>query len=596
MTLFLNAEELSKSYGAKKLFEGVSLALFRGDRLGLIGPNGSGKSTFLKILAEIETPDEGRVVTPRDLKIGYVPQFTVYGQNTAENVLLKTLEGASYLDEHERQTQARIVLGKAGFDDPEISVSTLSGGWKKRLDIANALVWEPDLLLLDEPTNHLDIEGLLWLENFLQRSNLTYIITSHDRAFLEKVSSRVMEIDRCYPQGYLVVNGSYSNFLEKRADFLESQRQYQSSLSSKVRREIEWLRQTPQARTTKSSSRIQEANRLIDELAGVKSRNISEQAKIDFSSTGRKTKKLLVAKGLAKTLGGKELFNGLSLTLMPGMRVAVLGSNGTGKTTLMKILAGEVVADRGALTYAEGLRIVYFDQHREALPEDISVKEALAPTGDYVVFGGRSIHVNSWGKRFLFSSERLEMPVSHLSGGEKARILIARLMTKPADILFLDEPTNDLDINTLEILEENLRCFPGAVVFITHDRYMLSDVANLFVGLGHGSEDYLFASYYQWENYRKEHDKPIKAESPQKIPSKPKSKKGLSYKEKLELKNIEATIAEAEGMVEDCQQQLEDPKIAGDSQGLQEACKHLKEAQDRLEELYQRWQDLEDRI
>ena len=589
MAPLLNAESISKSFGSKTLFQNVSLHLFNGDHIGLIGPNGSGKSTLLKILCGIEFPDDGKISTKRHLKVGYVPQMTTYSEKTVEDVLLNTLSIEDHLEDHEQRTLARIILGKTGFKKHNTSIETLSGGWKKRLDIANALVLNPDILLLDEPTNHLDIEGILWLESFLQRTNLSYIVTSHDRNFLETVTSRVIELNPCYPQGIFAVDGTYSAFLEKRDDFLRGQRQYQSSLASKVRREIDWLRQTPQARTTKSRSRMQEANSLIKELSHVKSRNRSSRSKIEFSNTGRKTKKFLTAKNISITFQDKCLFSNLSLTLTPGMRIAIVGDNGSGKTTLMKVLAGKLSPDTGTIKQADNLRIVYFDQHREELPEDITVKEALAPTGETVNFQGNSIHVSAWGKRFLFTTDSLKLPVKQLSGGEKARILIARLMTKPADIIFLDEPSNDLDITTLEILEENLSKFPGVVVFITHDRYMLNDLATLFIGLGADEKEYLFADYYQWENYRNEQKQKNIASALSKKPSKQtQPQKRLSYKEKIELQNIEEKILITEKEIEETQKLLDDPTLSNDSDKLQKICLKIQNTEQSLEKLYAR--------
>ncbi len=597
MPPLLNAESLSKSYGHRQLFKEVSLCLFKGEKVGLIGPNGMGKSTFLKILSGIEVPDEGAVSLQQGVKIGYVPQTVNYPDLNLEDYLLASLSDDKELDEYEKTTHISIILGKLGFDDGRVKINTLSGGWKKRLDLAYALLKNPDVLLLDEPTNHLDIEGILWLENFLKRSHCTCLITSHDRNFLETITSRIFELNPCYPQGSFSVDGPYSTFLEKRDQFLQGQAQYQKSLASKVRREIDWLRQTPQARTTKSRSRIQEANRLIGELSDVKSRNSSSKAQIEFTATGRLTKKLLTVNNISKSMKDTPLFSKLNFTLSPGVRIAVIGGNGTGKSTLMKLLLGELKPDSGTIKKAEGLKIVYFDQQREELPEDVSVKEALSPNGDTVHFQGRSMHVHSFGKRFLFTPERLQLPVRMLSGGEKARILIARLMTQSADILLLDEPTNDLDIETLEILEESLRNFPGAIVFITHDRYMLNDLATIFLGLGFGGDEYFFADYYQCERYLQEmsQKKAPKAKTKTVSNNAPKKQK-LSYKEKTEYQNIEKKIQKAEAEVERLHKLLESPTLSDDTNRLQEVCNELKKNQDEIERLYMRWQELESKL
>jgi len=594
MPPLLSAENISKSYGSKVLFKEISLALSSGDSIGLIGPNGSGKSSLLKILCGIDSADNGQITSQGGLKVGYIPQMSYYSEETPQDVLMKTLSKEAYLDDHECYTQTNIVLGRVGFKDSTVDLKTLSGGWKKRLDIANALVLNPDILLLDEPTNHLDIDGIEWLGDFLRRTNITYIIISHDRVFLENITTKIIELDHCYPQGIFAAEGSYTTFLERRQDFLEGQKQHQRSLSSKVRREIEWLRQTPQARSTKSRSRIQGANALIDELSVVSSRNKSTKTDINFSGTGRKTTKLLTAKNLTKAFGDNILFEDISLTLTPGMRIAIVGGNGTGKTTIMRAMAGELSCDSGTIKYADNLKIVYFDQHREKLPENISVRDALSPNGDQVLFQGRYIHVNSWGQRFLFTPDRLELPVSQLSGGEKARILIARLMTKSADIIFLDEPTNDLDISTLEILEDSLNSFQGAVVFITHDRYMLANLSTEVLGLGCKGKENFFADYYQWERYQKEQIK-TKELSKVKTIVKTPIKKKLSYKEKLELENMEAAIASVENDIENKQKSLDDPIFSEDSGKLQEICQSLQQDQAELERLYDRWEELEDK-
>lgn len=596
MTVYLTCDGVSKSHGSSQLFRNISFSIFKGEKIGVVGPNGSGKSTFLKILTGQEKPDSGTISSRRGLKVGYVPQESDFPDLSVEEVVLKQFEDNSSLESHEKDVRISIILSKLGFSDFRQSAAKLSGGWKKRLEMAKALVLDPELVLLDEPTNHLDLEGILWLEKFLQQASFTYLVVSHDRFFLENVTTRTLEFNKSFPSGIFNSEGSFSTYLERREEFLSGQEQYQRSLNSKVRREIEWLRQTPQARTTKSQSRVQEAERLIEELAQIKARNKKSTAKIDFVGSERETRKLLSATNISKSYGGHQLFSVPSLVLSPGTRLGVVGMNGTGKTTLLRILCKEVSPDMGTLKYADDLKIVYFDQHREQLPPHVTLREALAPNSDHVSYRGQSIHINSWCKRFLFSPDRLDMPISQLSGGERARISIARLMLKPADVLLLDEPTNDLDIPTLETLEESLEDFPGAIVIITHDRYMLDQLSNVILGLGTDIDNQYFADYQQWESYQRNR-KQTAAKPDQEKPKARTSatEKKLSYQERRELENMENAIADAEDTVEKCQSKVHAPEIASNPEALQEACAVLHKAQTKLEALYSRWQELENK-
>lgn len=596
MTL-LSCQGLCKSFGGRILFKEISFGIFAGDHVGLIGPNGSGKSTLLKILVDLEGADEGTVVRSRSLRMGYVPQETEFADRPIQEIMTEALEG----DLHFSPEIVPIVLTKMGFGDLWASAASLSGGWKKRLALAIEVAREPDLLLLDEPTNHLDLEGILWLEKFLQNASFAYIIITHDRYFLENTTNRMMELDKSYPKGLFSAEGSYHTFLEKREGFLSGQMQQQRSLSSKVRREVEWLKQNPKARTTKSVSRIEEAGRLIEELNEIERRNRKSETQMGFSSSHRESKKLLVTTNLSKSMGGRLLFSGINLVLSPGMRLGIAGMNGCGKTTLLRLLAGELSPDRGTIKYADNLNIVYFDQHRAQLPGDISLRQALSPTGDTVIYRGQSIHVNSWCKRFLFSPDRLDLPFSRLSGGEKARVHIARLMLQPADILLLDEPTNDLDIPTLEVLESSLVEFPGAIVLITHDRYLLDQISNVILGLGEASSGELFADYKQWESHlalktavEKKKGKESK-ESKEPLSATKEPSRKLSYHEKREWEQMEGNILILEKEIAALQNQVHDPKMMNEPEKLQELCKELDTKQTMLESLFHRWEELEKR-
>lgn len=586
MTLLLNSQSISKSFGSKTLFTDLSISIFTKDRLGLIGPNGSGKSTFLQILTGIENPDCGEVISKKGLKIGYVPQSCEFHSIPVEQVLMDTLAKANLTD-YEKQLLVETWLNKMEFNKKHPATAVLlSGGWKKRLSIVQQLILAPDLLLLDEPTNHLDLEGILWLEKLLIKEISTYVLISHDRYFLQNIVNRLIEINPIYPKGIFTIDGSYTNFLEKKEQFLQGQIQQERSLTSKARREENWLRQTPKARTTKARSRIDTANEVFQNLTLVQDRNRQKKTNICFSTTQRETNKLLVAKNLSKKMGDKILFEHVDFTLSPKTRIGLMGPNGSGKTTLLRILAKELLPDLGTIKEADGIKIVYFDQHKTQIPDHITIKEALSPNGDYILFRGQWIHVNGWCKRFLFSPDLLNIPIGSLSGGEKARISIAHLMLKQADILLLDEPTNDLDIPTLERLEESLIDFPGAIVLITHDRCMLNRICNSLLSLEDLNQTILYPDYVQWQAAQK---KPVLTK-PKENKQAPISKPKLSYLEQKEYQQIEKKIEGLEKEIKQFHQLLEITTATND---LTEICIaiHLKENQ--IEQLYLRWQRLD---
>lgn len=584
MSTLVSTRLLSKSYGSKTLFERISFAIGEKDRIGLLGPNGSGKSTLLKILTGLEPQDFGEVSKRQGLRIGYAAQVPDLPDLPLEELLIANRRG----DFHEMSTRARILLGKAQFVDFNVRSSTLSGGWKKRLDIVRALMQEPDLLLLDEPTNHLDLEGILWLEKFLSRERFAYLVVSHDRYFLENVANRIIELNPSYPQGLFASEGSMRTFQVHKEAFLAAERERERSLAGQLRTEIEWLRKSPKARTTKSQSRIDRAYELMDEHGDVKRRNKVAHVQIEFSASERETRKLLVGKNLAKTVGDKLLFKGLDITLSPRSRLGIVGKNGTGKTTLLKILAKELAPDMGTLKCADDLKIVYFDQHREKIAPKTTLKEALAPTGDMVNYRGQEIHVNGWAQKFLFSKDRLNLPVDCLSGGERARIQIAKLMLMPADLLFLDEPTNDLDISTLEVIEESLKDFPGAVVLISHDRCLMDRVCTQIVALGEGEEPRFFADYTQFERGKaipaREKEEPKKGNKE----VKPSREKKLLYAEQQELDGMEQAIMRMEKEIALLAGKIKEAPQA-------ELYTELARGESHLEALFNRWQFLIDK-
>jgi ATP-binding cassette subfamily F protein uup len=600
MTLLLSVQDLSKSYGHRPLFTGLSLDLRAGERVGLVGPNGAGKSTLLKLMAGREEADAGTRSVRRGARVGYVAQDDRFAAGeTVQTVLLAALAEES-IEDHERETRAAATLTQMGFIDANQPADILSGGWRKRLALARELVRKPDLLLLDEPTNHLDLPGIAWLQRVLRAAPFGYLAATHDRAFLRAVADEVIEISRVYATGYFRCAGSYDDFVVKRAELLEGQASRQESVANQVRRETEWLGRKAAARTRKASSRIEDAARRREELDELKYRNAAAgAAAIDFVATGRQTRKLLAVTGIAKSLGGRPLFSGLELTLSPGDKLGLLGPNGSGKSTLLHVLGGEMDADAGTVKLADGLRVVLFEQGRGTLDPAATLRRALCPNGDTVTIAGRPQHVVARAKQFLFRSEQLEVPVGSLSGGEQARVRLAQLMLQPADLLLLDEPTNDLDIAALEVLEDSLEEFAGALVLVSHDRALMDRLCTEVVGLDGRGGSALYGSVEQWltayERAAIEAAKPAAPAARRAAPLSlmPKPRK-LNYREQQELAEMEAMILGAEQAVADREAEVQQTATAGHV-ALAEACRALNLAKAEVERLYARWEELEAR-
>jgi ATP-binding cassette subfamily F protein uup len=623
MPPILNAQSVTKQFGATPLFKDISLTVEDGDRIGLIGPNGAGKSTLLALLAGQVEPDSGELAVRKRARAAYVPQDSRFAPGLSIRQVLEDALTSAHVNESEREGRLRELAGRAGFADLSAQAASLSGGWRKRLAVVEALVGDPDVMLLDEPTNHLDLAGIEWLEGLLASSSFAAVTVSHDRYFLESTSSQIVELNRVFAEGLLRVKGNFSRFLEEKQAYLESQSKQQDSLRNRVRTEIEWLRRGPKARTTKSKARIDTANAMIGELAAIDSRTSVSTAGIDFEASMRKTKRLVEFDNVACAVPSsadeqteacdaprtKVLFSGLNFILTAGMKVGLVGPNGSGKTTLLRLLRGELEPAEGTIRRAEALRLVYFSQMRE-LDEDLTLRRALAPEGDGLVYQGRTIHVASWAARFLFTSEQLNQPVRNLSGGERARVLIAKLMLEPADVLLLDEPTNDLDIPTLEILEENLLDFPGALVLVTHDRYLLNRVASTVLGLDGRGHTGRFADYAQWEDWLAEQDDLAQdsiesgksrrrsdgSSSTQQASAEPASNQGtkrkLPYLEAREFAAIEQRVEISDARLADARARVEDPAIASDAAALQTALLELDAAQHENDTLYARWAEL----
>lgn len=678
MASILTAREIEKHFADRTLFTSVSLSIEERERLALIGPNGAGKSTLLKILAGIEEADGGKISMRRGLRAAYVAQADVFPEGaTVKSAIVSSLEELQKAgklphlhDHHELELACEMTLARVGFDDLDALLETpcdkLSGGQRKRISIARALAQEPDLVLLDEPTNHLDVEGIDWLEETLSSNQFASIVVTHDRAFLEQTATRIVELSRAYPDGTFSVVGGYGEFLRRKTEFLEGQAKQEAALSAQVKEDLRWLSRGAKARRTKSKSRIDASYIRMDELAELKMRNApAKAAQIDFSATDRQTQKLLVGRGLSKHYAGRTLFENLDIILTPGSKLGLMGPNGAGKTTLIKMLTGEIdsdppteamiaeektIADQlphgtpplGTIKRAEKLRTVLFSQHRTELDPDATLGEALSPT-DAVIYRDRTLHIATWAQMFLFSKDQLRGRVKSLSGGEQARVHIARLMLEPADVLILDEPTNDLDLASLDVLEESLEEFPGAVVLVTHDRAMLDRLATRVLALdGKGGARY-FADYQQWQRLHGKVEQPAKASDSKgdkkgksnangtkdtgkdagkksangyvdtsatltnpsgwgtpvsmpdghAAPAAKATKKKLSWKEQQELAGMEKAIEQAEAELQAAEAKLGHPDTLADHRKIAEAGQKMADAQAKVAKLYARWQELE---
>ncbi len=605
MPPILTLKDLSKSYGSRPLFENLNVSIEAGERIGLIGPNGAGKSTLLRIIAGNVNADEGDVATQRGLRIAFMEQVPTF--KTKSTVLESILEGSAHSDEGSSLTLAYELISKLSLDGSEkISSETLvdhlSGGWKKRVALARELMREPDLLLLDEPTNHLDVESILWLEDFIKYSSFATITITHDRYFLQKVANRILELDKRNPSGLLSVKGHYEDYLEAKEELIKNQEIREQSLRNTLRREVEWLRSGVKARGTKQQARIKRAGELAEEVSELQYRNSSKTVGIEFEALGHHPKKLLEAKNISKSISDRVLFENLNLILSPGSRIGLLGPNGCGKSTLIRVLLHQQKSEQGEVFHSDQLKIAYFEQNRESLDPKQSLIKAMAQHGDQVIYRGNAVNVRAYLDRFLFTQAQMNMSVGQLSGGEQSRLLVARLMLQDANLLVLDEPTNDLDLETLAILEDCLTEFEGAVLLVTHDRFFLDRVSTqilAFHPMADGRTE-MFASLDQWQAW---HALQIKGLNNNKKSQKTilntsavqnSGKKKLSFKEQRELDLMETNIQKIELELEKLNTQIQLPEVAVDAAKLLELSEMISATQAELDRLYTRWAELEE--
>jgi len=601
MSVLLTVAGLTKAFGSHPLFEGISCSVDSGDRIGLIGPNGAGKSTLLSILAGEIPPDEGTRSAQRGLRIGYLSQMPVFREGAT--IREAVLEGAAGAHAGEEDWEAgfaadeyisRLSLATEGRS-AGTPVATLSGGWKKRVALARELVRKPDLLLLDEPTNHLDVDAILWLEELLARAPFATVTVTHDRVFLQRVANRILELDRRNANGLLDVRGDYATYLRVKEERLATDAQRELSLRNQLRRETEWLLRGAKARSTKQQARIQRAGALETEVGQLSERNRSQNVRLDFQDSGKNPKRLIEAKGIGKAYGANVLFSRIDLLVTPHSRIGLLGPNGCGKSTLLRTLLGTEQPDTGEVFRAENLQPVTFEQGRESLDPDSTVARTICPEGDHVEYRGALVHIRSYLDRFLFKEEQRDMKVARLSGGEQSRLLLARLMLKKTNLLVLDEPTNDLDLATLQVLEDCLADFPGAVILVTHDRYFLDRVTNRILAFGKDEKGRgtltALAGLDQWEAWFAERKGAAPARRTSAKPS--ARKRRVGFKEQRELDGIEARVQAAEAARDALREESEHPDHASDALKLVAVLAALEEKQAEVDRLYARWAELE---
>ena len=633
MTL-LRLEQLQLAYGTQVLLNRADLTVEKGERLALVGRNGTGKSTLLKLVAGDIQADDGTIWRAPGLKIGVLAQelpessgmtiFDMVAQGLPEagellseyqhlindpdpdmnrmatlQTRLEAIDGWSF---HQR---IDVVLTRLGLP-PEAEMSALSGGWRRRVALARALVSEPDLLLLDEPTNHLDLDTIAWLEEQLLAFNGAVLLITHDRAFLSKLATNILELDRGKLGRY---PGVYSEYQERKQHELEVESRENALFDKKLAQEEAWIRQGIKARRTRNEGRVRALEAMRNERSQRRERQGTASLTVD--SGERTGKRVVELKGVTQRFGDEVILRNVNLEVMRGDRIGFLGRNGAGKTTLLKILLGELAPTEGSVQLGTNLKVAYFDQLRAGLELEKTVYDNVAQGRDRVSVGGKDRHVMSYLQDFLFTPDRVRQPVKALSGGESNRLLLAKLFTQPANVLVLDEPTNDLDMETLELLEELLLDFDGTLLLVSHDRTFMDNVVTSMLAFeGEGRVREYVGGYTDWirqggklppapwEGAARQHTEPtseaVKKAAPAPAAEPTKKAVKLSYKLQRELDALPAEIERLEGDVETLEQEIGDPALyQQEATAVTAKLQALEKVQQALEVAMERWMELE---
>ncbi len=619
--------EVSVSFGGPRLLDEATLQIEAGERIGLLGRNGSGKSTLMKVLMGDVAPDSGEIIRSGEVRIAMLPQdvpddlpgtiydvvasggrehlellreyheLTLRMSRSGDDGLLKKLEGVQHRLEttgawlyHQRVER---VIARTDLDE-YAEFRFLSAGMKRRVLLAKALVNEPDLLLLDEPTNHLDINAILWLEDFLLNFEKTLMLVTHDRAFLQRLATRIVEIDRGRLMAFPC---DYDTYLERRQALLEAQQKQWQEFDKKLAREETWIRQGIKARRTRNEGRVQALVKMRQERA--QRREQTGNVRLAIQEAERSGRLVVEAEKIHFAFGDHKILEGFSTTILRGDKVGMIGPNGSGKTTLLKILLGELEPQQGRVRLGTGIRVAYFDQLRAQLDENGTLKDNIAAGNDMIVVDGVSRHIVAYLQDFLFPPDRILSPVSSLSGGERNRLLLAKLFILPSNVLVLDEPTNDLDMETLELLEDRLLEYKGTILMVSHDRAFLNNVVtSTIVFEGKGRLQEYVGGYDDWLRQRTEPDEPLKRTAGDQKPKKgkpPREKQKLSYKETQELETLPLKIETLEGEKQRLLETLNSPEfyVGRDSVEISRANDRLKTLEEELDGNYGRWDELE---
>lgn len=591
MAAILSAEHITKAYTLKKLLTDMTLYIGEHDRIGVVGINGTGKSTLLKILAGLEEPDSGTVMRKNGLRVSFLPQMPDYSveRTAVEQVLFDAPKDVGAPDEYEAKT----LLSQFGISDFDADVRTLSGGQKKRVALAAALIRPVDLLLLDEPTNHIDAQTIALLEEKLGKYRGALMMVTHDRYFLDRVCNRIAEISG----GELYLHdGNFSYYLEQKAARLDMENAAARKRSSILRRELEWIRRGAQARSTKQKARIQR----FEEMSAIS--GPQEEQKLALGSTSsRLGRRIIECENVGKSMGGKRLLRDFTYTILRDERMAVVGENGCGKTTFLRMLAGQLAPDEGTINIGETVKIGFFTQEFPKVDPHMRLIDFMRDIAEYVETPDGRFSASQMLEQFLFPSDVQYTPVERLSGGEKRRLYLASLLMASPNVLLLDEPTNDLDIATLEILEDYLATFKGAVIVVSHDRYFLDRIAQRLFAFEKDAHlvqyvcsfsDYLDAQRAQ------ESEKDEKEEKSAVMPRRTKERElRMSYKEQKDYETIDARMEQLQGELERLDGEIE--KNASDFVKLTELTQKREQTQKELDEAEERWlylTDLAERI